>query len=152
MPDPDRSETTAREDWMAILAKAPADHLAEAFNALGPAPEFEWLRAPETGAVMVRGRTGATGAPFNLGEMTVTRCTLRLADGAVGHAYAPGRDKEKARVAALCDALLQGDRAGEVRAYVLTPLADHMQAERERRAGKAETSKVDFFTMVRGEG
>ena len=32
---------------------------------------------------MVRGRVGGTGAPFNLGEMSVTRCSVRLADGSL---------------------------------------------------------------------
>ena len=97
-----------RRDWMSILAQAPAAALAEAYRALGPVPEAEWLRAPEFGSVMVRGRMGGTGRPFNLGEMTVTRASLRLADGTVGHAYVAGRDAEKARIAAVCDALLQG--------------------------------------------
>lgn len=147
MPD-----TEARKDWMAILAKAPSDVLAGAFAALGTAPAFTWLRAPEQGTVMVRGRAGGTGGAFNLGEMTVTRCTLRLDDGTVGHAYVPGRDRTHAEQAALCDALLQGARAGEVVASVIEPLRTALQGARRQQAGRAEATRVDFFTMVRGEG
>ena len=57
---------------------------------------------------MARGRPGGDGAPFNLGEMTVTRCTVRLEDGTVGHAYVAGRDMRQAELAAVLDAVLQG--------------------------------------------
>lgn len=146
------SATEARQNWMATLAKAPPDALDDAMVRLGGEPAFTWLRPPETGAVMVRGRQGATGAPFNLGEMTVTRCTLRLVDGAVGHAYVPGRDKDHARQAAICDALMQGSRRDEVAAGVLSPIRAALAEARQAMAAKADATKVDFFTMVRGEG
>ena len=140
-----------RRDWMSALAKAPAVRLAELWQALGMAPEFTWLRAPEIGATMVRGRMGGTGAPFNLGEMTVTRCSLQLASGEVGHGYVQGRDKDKARIAALVDALMQGEAAARVREELLSPLQEEMAADSATRAAKAAATKVDFFTMVRGE-
>lgn len=136
---------------MGVLAKAPPDRLAALFEALGPAPEAQTLRAPETGTVMVRGRTGAVGAPFNLGEMTVTRCSLRLGDGIVGHGYVAGRDRRHAEIAALCDALLQGPQAARVEAGVLAPLAEEAEARRKATAAKAAATKVEFFTLVRGE-
>ncbi|MEM6621749.1 MAG: phosphonate C-P lyase system protein PhnG [Pseudomonadota bacterium] len=141
----------ARKDWMSVLARAPSISLNRAVEALGSLPDATWLRPPETGAIMVRGRQGGTGAPFNLGEMTVTRCALRLADGQVGHAYVPGRDHAHARQAAICDALMQGPRAGEVEEKVLGPIRDALAADRQSQAAKAEATKVDFFTMVRGE-
>lgn len=144
--------TEARRGWMGLLARAPAARLAGVFDPLGAAPGFEWLRAPETGGVMVRGRTGGTGAPFNMGEMTVTRCALRLETGEVGHAYVQGRDKAHAERAALVDALMQGPRAAELREAVLAPLAEAEAAARRGRAARAAATKVDFFTMVRGEG
>lgn len=152
MPDAAAEQSDARKDWMAVLAKAPADALAGAVETLGDMPAFTWLRAPEQGAVMVRGRAGGTGAPFNLGEMTVTRCTLRLDDGTVGHAYVPGRDRAHAEQAALCDALLQGASALEVREAVIEPLRAAQSRARRQQAARAEDTKVDFFTMVRGEG
>lgn len=141
----------ARKGWMSLLAKAPAARLMELSETVGAMPEFDWLRPPEIGGVMVRGRAGGTGAPFNLGEMTVTRCALRTRDGTVGHAYVQGRDKDHARRAALVDAMMQTDRADEFRREVLTPLAEEAQSRRIARAQKAGATKVDFFTMVRGE-
>lgn len=140
-----------RHAWMSLLAKAPADRLAALWQTYGATPAFDWLRAPEIGATMVRGRLGGTGAPFNLGEMTLTRCSLQLDCGAVGHGYVQGRDKHKARTAALIDALMQGPEADAVKAVILVPLDTEMAAAKADRAEKAAATKVDFFTMVRGE-
>jgi alpha-D-ribose 1-methylphosphonate 5-triphosphate synthase subunit PhnG len=142
------TDTTARKGWMGLLAKAPPARLAALMPEL---PDHSLLRAPEIGAVMVRGRVGGTGAPFNLGEMTVTRCSVRLDCGTVGHAWVQGRDKAHARRAALADALMQTGRAADVQAAVLTPLAAEAAAARAARAAKAAATKVDFFTLVRGE-
>lgn len=116
-----------------------------------PRLDFTWLRAPEIGSTMVRGRAGATGAPFNLGEITVTRCALTLESGEVGHAYIQGRRKADAEAAALVDALMQSAAADAVRAAVLEPLEDEMARAKSTRAAKAAATKVDFFTMTRGE-
>jgi alpha-D-ribose 1-methylphosphonate 5-triphosphate synthase subunit PhnG len=148
--DPRTTEPSLdRAAWMGLLARAGPARLA----ALMPPglPDHTPLRGPETGAVMVRGRIGGKGAPFNLGEMTVTRCTLRTADGGVGHAHVQGRDRAHARHAALIDALMQGPRAAEVRATVLAPLAAEEAERRAARAGRAARTKVEFFTLVRGE-
>ena len=147
MPDP----ATDRQRWMSLLAKAPEALLDRLFAGLGPAPAFDWVRPPEMGSVMVRGRTGGTGAAFNLGEMTVTRCALRLSTGETGHAYVQGRSKAKARQAAIVDALMQGPEAGTVRARLLDPLAEAMAEAKRARAAKAAATKVEFFTMVRGD-
>lgn len=147
MPDP---ETTAnRRHWMGLLARAPAARLATLMP--GELPDHAILRAPEVGAVMVEGRSGGGGARFNLGEMTVARCVLRLATGEVGHGHVQGRDKDHARNAALIDALMQTARAGAIRAAVLDPLALEEAARRTARAERAAATKVEFFTLVRGE-
>ncbi|MEO1138027.1 MAG: phosphonate C-P lyase system protein PhnG [Pseudomonadota bacterium] len=145
------SDKAVRKSWMSVLAKAPAAELAKAWEALGLNPDHDVLRAPEVGGVMIRGRAGATGASFNLGEMTVTRCSLRLADGVVGHGYVQGRDKAQAKTAALVDALMQTDAADQVRKTVLEPLEAAMNDARASRKAKAAATKVEFFTMVRGE-
>lgn len=145
------TDQTPRQRWMSVLAKAPEAVLDRLWTDLGAEPAFDWLRAPEIGTVMVRGRTGATGAAFNLGEMTVTRCSLRLATGEVGHAYVQGRSREKARRAAIADALMQSPRAAEVEARLVAPLAEAMAKAKDARAARAAATKVDFFTMVRGE-
>lgn len=138
----------ARKTWMATLAKAPPARLASLFPDL---PAHHVLRPPEIGAVMVRGRVGATGAAFNLGEMTVTRASVRLASGEVGHAWVQGRDKAHALRAAALDALMQTGAAPAVAERVLLPLAAEAATARAGRAATAAGTKVDFFTMVRGE-
>jgi alpha-D-ribose 1-methylphosphonate 5-triphosphate synthase subunit PhnG len=139
---------TDRKDWMGLLARAKPARLAELFPAL---PDHNLLRAPEVGAVMVRGRIGGDGDAFNLGEMTVTRCSLALAGGAVGHAHVQGRDKGHALRAAVLDALLQSPEGASLRAGVLAPLRAEEAARRAARAAKAAATRVEFFTLVRGE-
>jgi alpha-D-ribose 1-methylphosphonate 5-triphosphate synthase subunit PhnG len=141
-------EITARQDLMGLLARARPARLAQLFPDM---PPHDMLRPPEIGAVMVRGRAGGTGAPFNLGEVTVTRCVLRLTSGEVGHAHVQGRDKAHATRAALVDAMMQTQAAGHLQAAVLAPLRAEESARRSARATKAAATKVEFFTLVRGE-
>ena len=145
------SVCTDRQSWMSLLATAPAAEVDTLWRMLGLSPDFSTLRPPEVGAVMVRGRAGATGAPFNLGEMTVTRCSVRLSGGEVGHGYVQGRDKAHAERAALIDALMQTDRADCLRRDILGPLSEHVAARRADRAARAAATKVEFFTVARGE-
>lgn len=150
MDDFTASETphAARRHWMSVLARADAQVLAARLAALDDLPTYNRLRGPESGLVMVRGRAGGSGAPFNLGEMTVTRCTIRTEGGLIGHAYVTGRDMRQAELAAVFDALLQDPaRHAALQATVIAPLA---QAQADRRAGiaaKAAATKVNFFAM-----
>lgn len=148
MKDAMQDAVQGRKDWMGLLARARADRLKALLPEL---PKAELLRAPEIGTVMVRGRVGASGAPFNLGEMTVTRCSVRLDDGAVGHAWVQGRDKDHALRAAVIDAMMQTAAAPRLADAVLTPLRTEAAAARSARAARAAATKVDFFTLVRGE-
>ncbi|MDF3415129.1 phosphonate C-P lyase system protein PhnG [Sulfitobacter sp. M57] len=144
-------ENNPRKAWMSVLAKAPEGRVPALLDTVGERPVFTWLRAPEVGSTMIRGRAGGTGAPFNLGEMTVTRCALTLATGEVGHAYVQGRRKVDAEAAALVDAMMQTEAADLLRSSVLSPLEEEQAAAKTARAAKAAATKVDFFTMVRGE-
>lgn len=148
--DPPRLPAERRR-WMGVLARSEPAALSRALAALGPEPAHDCPRPPEAGAVMLRGRMGGTGAPFSLGEMTVTRCTVRLPSGEVGHAHVQGRDRAHARRAALVDALLQTEAAPRVRAAVLEPLARALEARRAARAARAEGTRVEFLTLARGE-
>ena len=141
------ADTEERRRWMAVLARAAADEIAGLLADLPPLPAPERLRAPETGLVMVRGRAGGDGASFNLGEMTVTRCAVRLGE-AVGHGYVAGRDKRQAELAALLDAALQDPaRRDALMDGVIAPLAARQQAARDAEARKAAATRVDFFAM-----
>ncbi|WP_083469497.1 phosphonate C-P lyase system protein PhnG [Methylobacterium variabile] len=156
MPDhtPSPAETpdlAARRAVMALCGAARAEELRDALAEVGTPGEPEDLRPPETGLVMTRGRIGGDGRPFNLGEATVTRAAVRLASGETGFAYHLGRDRAKARLAATLDALWQRP---ELRAPVeaaLAPVAARRTAEREAEARRIAATRVNFFTMARGE-
>ena len=142
----------ARQTWMAVLAKAAASDLEDAYAALDDVPQFDWVRPPETGLVMVQGRAGGTGGTFNLGEMSVTRCALRIRSGETGIAYVRGRDKRRAELAALFDAMLQDPaQTARLQDTVVATLASHHARRREEESRKVAATRVDFFTLVRGE-
>jgi alpha-D-ribose 1-methylphosphonate 5-triphosphate synthase subunit PhnG len=141
-----------RRAAMAVLAHSDAAEIAGRLEAMA-VPVYENLREPENGLVMVRGRIGGDGAPFNLGEATVSRAAVRLSTGEVGFGYTLGRDRQKARMIALCDALVQSDEfADAVESQVIAPLRTRMISERNRTAAETAATRVDFYTLVRGEG
>ena len=142
----------ARQRWMSVLAKSSPKLVEECVARLGELPAFKFLRAPEQGAVMVRARAGGDGAAFCLGEMTVTRCAVEISGGAVGHAYVQGRDAEHAKLAAVFDAVAQDENERErVLNIVIEPLEQRLRGERKAREQDAASSKVEFFTVARGE-
>jgi alpha-D-ribose 1-methylphosphonate 5-triphosphate synthase subunit PhnG len=148
----DEGRQARRKAAMAVLVHATGAEIADRLVAID-VPAHESLREAEDGLVMVRGRIGGDGAPFNLGEATVSRAAVRLSSGDVGFGYTLGRDREKARMIALCDAMVQSDKfAAEVEAKVIAPLGAAMLASRNRKAAEAAATRVDFYTMVRGEG
>ena len=141
-----------RRAAMAVLAHSDAAEIASRLEAMA-VPVYENLREPENGLVMVRGRIGGDGAPFNLGEATVSRAAVRLSTGELGFGYTLGRDRQKARMIALCDALVQSDEfADAVESRVIAPLRTRMISERNRTAAETAATRVDFYTLVRGEG
>jgi len=151
IPDQNVEQPAVRGAWMRLLSLSAWSDL-ESCGRCFASTAHEMLRRPETGLVMLRGRMGSTGAAFNLGEASVTRCAVRLNSGEEGHAYIMGRNAAHAHLAAICDALLQTDEgASEVRGKVLAPLEVKLQASRILASTKAAATKVDFFTMVRGD-
>ena len=137
---------------MAVLAQARAEEIERALHAVMDPVDYVELRAPETGLVMLRGRIGGDGAAFNLGEATVTRVAVQIASGEVGIAYVLGRDQKKARLSAVCDALWQSKRYRDaLERCVLAPIRTRVDAERNRQRGQTAATRVDFFTLVRGE-
>ena len=141
-----------RRAAMAVLAHSDAAAIAHRLGAIA-VPPYENLREPENGLVMVRGRIGGDGAPFNLGEATVSRAAVRLATGEVGFGYTLGRDRQKARMIALCDAMVQSrEFADAIERNVLAPLRAAMVSSRNRKAAETAATRVDFYTLVRGEG
>jgi alpha-D-ribose 1-methylphosphonate 5-triphosphate synthase subunit PhnG len=142
----------ARRDWLAVLARAGTAELEACLRRAGPLPQAETVRPAEVGMVMLRGRIGGTGEAFNLGEASLTRCALRVAGGALGIGYTLGRDRRKAELVALFDALLQDEASGpKWMNDVVEPLRQRQARESEAAGRAAASSRVDFFTMVRGE-
>lgn len=136
---------------MSVLAKAPLELLEQCVATLEGVPEYGFLRSPEVGLTMVRGRAEGTGQPFNLGEMTLTRCVVQLGDIS-GFGYVAGRSKRHAELVALCDGLLQHpDWEKPVQQRVIEPLQVAAQEQRDRNAAEVESTRVNFFTMLRGE-
>jgi alpha-D-ribose 1-methylphosphonate 5-triphosphate synthase subunit PhnG len=137
---------------MALLALADDRRLRAVWDGLEKRPAYRVVRGPETGLVMVRARAGNTGERFNLGEMSVTRCTVTLDSGVIGHAWIAGAKAEHARLAALFDALLQApDTATSLLPTLLEPLRQARAAHLRTRRAEVRPSRVDFFTLVRGE-
>lgn len=135
-----------------LLARASLAELQDALAAIDPAPAFTALRGPETGLVMVKGRIGGGGAPFNLGEATVSRASVRLADGRIGHGYRLGTDRKAANLSAVLDALAHDETTRvALESRLLAPLEARLAAEAEQLEAETAATKVDFFTMVRGE-
>lgn len=143
---------TRRQQAMCILADATSEELLAIFGQSGVTAEARMLRGPETGLVTLRGRMGGGGSQFNIGEATVTRATVRLASGEIGHAYHLGRDTERVRIAATIDALMQRNETADlIEQFVLSPLKDSNARRASRKRAETAATKVDFFTMVRGE-
>jgi alpha-D-ribose 1-methylphosphonate 5-triphosphate synthase subunit PhnG len=139
---------SARRRWMAILARAASDQLQALLAGCGAPASYTVVRGPEGGLVMVRGRAGGGGAAFNLGEMTVTRCTVSTEAGCVGHAYIAGREERRAELAALTDALMQDPNWAEViEHHVIAPLEREQTEERAERSRKAAATRVEFFAL-----
>ena len=146
-----RFAQTDRAGWMAILARASRDellHLTRGFEL----PLVDVVKPPESGSLMIEARAGGGGRRFNAGEATVTRCVVRDGDR-LGFSYSLGRDKEKARLAAILDAMLQSTSSHHmVMETVVAPLAKTQHELRARASLQAAATRVDFFTMVRGDG
>ncbi|SMC91180.1 alpha-D-ribose 1-methylphosphonate 5-triphosphate synthase subunit PhnG [Fulvimarina manganoxydans] len=149
------AQIEARRRAMAAFAQAGSTFLADAWERLGAGRTALPVRGPEVGLVMVRGRAGGGGAPFNLGEASVTRASVRLEDrdgAVVGHAMVLGRDPDKAGLAARFDALWQvGDQRERIETEVVAPIEEALAEGDRKRTEETEATRVDFFTMVRGE-
>lgn len=152
-----RSETVpdtlrARRAVMSLCTHAMAAELEQALDTLGvSATDAADLRRPEIGLIMARGRIGGDGAPFNVGEVSVARAAVRLAGGETGFAYQLGRDTAKARSAAILDALWQIPARQQAVESALAPVRQRLAEQTEKTGRRTAATRVDFFTLVRGE-
>lgn len=149
---PPAIDVASRQRVMAVLADAEVEDLLAALEPIPLAHEAVDLRRPEAGLVMLRGRVGGDGNPFNLGEASVARASVRLPGGEVGHAYVLGRDTGKARLAAIADALWQTpDLKDRIERDIIVPVAARRAAAGAVKAAETVATRVDFFTLVRGD-
>jgi alpha-D-ribose 1-methylphosphonate 5-triphosphate synthase subunit PhnG len=141
-----------RRDWMQLLARAPLAMLENWMHSAGDGGRI-WLRKPEIGLAMLRARTGGAGERFNLGEVTLTRCALRIETGEVGIAYVKGRSLRQAELAAYADALLQAAPWRDaVWRRLIEPVRAHLEVKAARDRHRAQATRVDFLTMAREAG
>jgi alpha-D-ribose 1-methylphosphonate 5-triphosphate synthase subunit PhnG len=149
-------EMRERRNWMELLARAPLAMLENWIRSAGGGdalPARIWLRKPEVGLAMLRARTGGAGERFNLGEVTLTRCTLRIETGEVGVAYVKGRSLRQAELAAFADALLQAAPWREaVRSRLIEPIRAHLEIKTAHDRHKAQATRVEFLTLAREAG
>ncbi|MGF1777357.1 phosphonate C-P lyase system protein PhnG [Vibrio nomapromontoriensis] len=143
---------TERSKWMSVLAQSRFDDLQHHWKALQLEAEYQIVRQPEIGLTQIRARMGGTGRQFNMGDATITRAVVKLASGELGYSYIRGRNKAHAEVAAVLDGLLQTQPSQALLlSKVIEPLAAIKQEQEQLRAAEVAATKVDFFTLVRGE-
>ncbi len=151
-PTPASSDVNLhRASWMAVLSKTSFAELEDKVRTLATLPQYRFLRSPEVGLVMVRGRAGGTGQPFNMGEVPLARCTVRLVEyDVVGFGFVMGRSKQHAERAALCDALLQlPEWHDTLMEQVIEPLYQLLHQYHQHQWHQTAATKVEFFTLAR---
>ncbi|MCJ7798350.1 MAG: phosphonate C-P lyase system protein PhnG [Polaromonas sp.] len=150
--EPTNTNNARRRRWLGVLSRAARPALEAALARLDGLAPLVHVRPSEAGMVMLRGRVGGTGDAFNLGEASVTRCALRMGTGPLGVGYTLGRDRRKAELIAIFDALLQDEaRQGQLQRELIEPLAGQQALQRDAASRSAAASKVEFITFVRGE-
>lgn len=148
---PDEGQA-GRRRLLSVLAKAKSADLLARWSETGLDPEVELLRGPESGLIALQGRIGGGGQPFHAGEVSATRVTVRIGTGHVGHAMIAGRDTRKAKLVAVIDALAQDDAHAEaIETIIVAPLERIAEAQDQALREQTAATRVNFFTMVRGE-
>lgn len=145
-------DTATRQRWMRALSWCNAETLNALMQALKLAPEYTLIRAPETGLMQIQARMGGTGNRFFAGDTTLTRAVVRLNSGTLGYSYLLGRNKQHAERCAVVDALLQEQAHFQtLMETLIAPLEAEREAQIAARRAEVNASRVDFFTLVRGD-
>ena len=126
-------DTAIRQRWMSVLAHSEPQELAARMQTLQLAPQYELIRAPETGLVQLQARMGGIGDRFFAGDATLT-------------------DRPHAERCAAIDALMQSPHHFHtLMETLITPLEEQRSVRIEARRAEVNASRVDFFTLVRGD-
>jgi alpha-D-ribose 1-methylphosphonate 5-triphosphate synthase subunit PhnG len=146
------AQTIKRQQLMRCCTIATDAEMAAALRAFPSIGNVTAVRRPETGLVMMRGKIGGDGAPFNVGEATVTRAVVKLQGGEIGYSYLLGRSSDRAWNAAIIDALGQSpDRRAQLDEIFIGPVMARTAGEKTQKHIETEATRVDFFTLVRGD-
>lgn len=153
-----------RQLLLSVLSKSAFNDIDNFWQTLSITPSYTLLKTPEVGMTMVRAKTGGAGQEFNMGEMTVTRTVIRLDSiescsesektqaGIIGFGYTAGRETKKSELIAVIDACFQLSAYAElIEEKILQPLSEQLQEKETLQSEKVDSTKVNFFTMVRGE-
>ncbi|MFH2093346.1 MAG: phosphonate C-P lyase system protein PhnG [Pseudomonadota bacterium] len=147
-----KTQTINREDWIGLLGSADPADLESALEKLNHSIEFTHIVKPETGMLMVQAKADGSNSRFNLGEITVSKCILEINGQYMGAGWTMGSNLRHAELAALFDGLFQDPLLQETLNQTLIPLLkDKQLAKDERRLKDAADTKVEFFTLKRGE-
>ncbi|HKM97576.1 MAG TPA: phosphonate C-P lyase system protein PhnG [Buttiauxella sp.] len=145
-------DVAQRQQWMSVLAHSLPQELAALWVELKLNPEYQVIRQSEIGLVQIQARMGGTGKRFFAGDASLTRAVVQLADGTYGYSYLLGRDKAHAELCAVIDALMQEKvRFRTLQETLIAPLAANREQRLATRRTQINSSRVDFFTLVRGD-
>ena len=141
-----------RKEWITLLGSADPVDLEAAIKELANKVEITHVMKPETGMIMVQAKADGSNGRFNLGEVTVSRCVLEVNNNFMGTSWVMGSDLRHAELAALFDALLQDpDTHDQLATTLIKELKAKQTAKNERLARDASDTRVEFFTLKRGE-
>lgn len=141
-----------RKEWIGLLGSADPKDLEAAKKEYAQGVKITHVVTPETGMIMVQAKADGSNGRFNLGEVTVSRCVLEVKKTYMGTAWVMGSDLRHAELAALFDALLQDPATHDPLANTLIKkLKIKQTAKNERMAQDAADTRVEFFTLKRGE-
>ncbi|SHN61572.1 phosphonate C-P lyase system protein PhnG [Desulfovibrio litoralis] len=144
-----------RQKWMATLSCAELQDLEDAISLLPNTLSYHYLKAPEAGLIMLKAKTGDKSHTFNMGELLVTRCIVSLTweqQSTTGYAFIKGDSQRHAELAAVYDALMQIESFNKILSTkLISPLNLKQKNKKQQMTKEIAETKVDFFTMVRGE-
>ena len=141
----------SRKQWLSYLATADENYLISLWDNLNMKIEYNWLREPEIGSIMVQGKAGATGDNFNVGEVTITRGSLNVDEKIQGNGSVQGKKKYKTKMSVLGNPLIKTEKKKIIKRNIIDKLIKYKNNKRNEILSKTEATKVDFFTLVRGE-
>ena len=139
-----------RQAWLRLFALSSDQELENIVRISGLESRCSVIAEPEVGIVTVRSRISGNGAKFNIGDACVTKCEVLLDQQTKGYATVLGGRARRAKLVAILDAAMAA-QIGEPLFTMVQQLAEAQVLRVAHRRFKAAETKVDFFTMVRGD-